>query len=521
MTAPIRSRGASLALAVAGGVAATVAFPDAGIWVGAPLGMALLHLAMARDGARWNALVGGVFGVAFFAPLIWWVEVSVGDVPWLGLSVLESLAVAVFAAAWTWARRAPIIAARRWLQVLVFAALWVATEELRSAVPFGGFPWGRLAFSQTDSPLLPLAWLGGAPLVSGVTAAIGALLAHGLLALRRRTVRSAVLNGTGVIALLLVGLLIPLDTSAQQGDLRVGVVQGDVPGEGLEAFGRQWQVLENHITGTEALLDVVRPGDLDLVLWPENGSDVDPQVNADAAAMIDAAAQEVDAPMLVGTVQYPETGGRYNTSVLWEPGVGVVAQYSKQHPAPFAEYIPFRSVARHFSSAVDLVTQDMLPGRSPAVIPLESARLGRTVRLGTVICFEVAYDALVRASVTGGGEVLVVQTNNASFGRTAESTQQLAMTRFRAVEHGRAAVQVSTVGVSAVILPDGTVTQQTGLFTAEQMVASLALRETQTPATRWGPWIAGGVEAFALAALVLGVVGARHPRRHDRIEHSA
>ncbi|MBU4213287.1 MAG: apolipoprotein N-acyltransferase, partial [Actinobacteria bacterium] len=474
MIAQPRSRRASVALAVCGGLAATAAFPDAGIWIGAPIGLALLQLALLRDSARWNALVAGAFGVAFFAPLIWWAEVSVGAVPWLGLSLLEALAVAIFGAAWTWARRAPVIARRGWLQVLVFAALWVATEELRSAVPFGGFPWGRLAFSQTDSPLLALAWLGGAPLVSGVTAAIGALLAHALLALRRRSVRHAAVNASGAVALLLIGLSVPLDTSAQDGELRVGVVQGNVPGQGLEAFGRQWQVLENHIAGADALLGVVRPGDLDLVLWPENGSDVDPQADARAAATIDAAARRIGAPMLVGTVQYPATGGRYNTSVLWEPGVGVVAQYSKQHPAPFAEYIPLRSLARHFSSAVDLVTQDMRAGHAPAVVPLDSARLARTVRLGTVICFEVAYDDLVRTSMTDGGEVLVVQTNNASFGRSAESTQQLAMTRFRAVEHGRAAVQVSTVGVSAIVSPDGTVTQQTGLFTAEQLVASLA-----------------------------------------------
>ena len=54
-----------------------------------------------------------------------------------------------------------------------------------------------------------------------------------------------------------------------------------------------------------------------------------------------------------------------------------------------------------------------------------------------------AYDDLVRSAVTTGGEVLIVQTNNASFGWTAESTQQLAMSRLRAVEHGRSTIQVS------------------------------------------------------------------------------
>ena len=140
---------------------------------------------------------------------------------------------------------------------------------------------------------------------------------------------------------------------------------------------------------------------------------------------------------------------------MWEPGQGVVASYSKRHPAPFAEYIPLRSVARLFSSAVDRVTRDMLPGEGDGLVPFESERLGRTVGIADVICFEVAYDELVRSAVRAGGELIVVQTNNATFGRSDESTQQLAMSRIRAVEHGRATVQISTVGVSGVIQPNG------------------------------------------------------------------
>ena len=163
------------------------------------------------------------------------------------------------------------------------------------------------------------------------------------------------------------------------------------------------------------------------MVWPENGSDVDPRVDDAAAREIDTAARAVGAPLLVGTLEYPDTGGRYNTAVLWEPGVGVTAHYDKQHPAPFAEYIPLREWVRPFSSAVDLVRNDMIAGTEVGLVPLRSERLGRTVGIGDVICFEVAYDTLVRDAVRAGGEILVVQTNNASFGYTDESTQQLAM----------------------------------------------------------------------------------------------
>ena len=505
-----------LGLAAGSGLLTEAAFPDRGWWAAAFAGMALLFLALRRDSARWNALVGFVWGVAFFAPHLTWADYSVGRVPWLAFTVFEALYIALFGAAWTWARRGAAIWRGPGLQVTAFVVLWVGVEELRSTAPFGGFPWGRLAFSQADSPLARLAWLGGAPLVSVAVAGIGVLLAIGLLSARRlRIVRTM---GTLTLAVLLVlaGLVVPLDTQAQAGQLRVGAVQGNVPTPGLDAFAQQREVLHNHAEGTRALLDRVEPGELDVVLWPENGTDVDPQVDAAAAAEIDAVARAVDAPILVGTIEYPETGGRYNTAAMWVPGEGVVARYAKQHPAPFAEYIPLRDLLRPLSSAVDLVGTDMIAGTEVGVVPLASERLGRTVLMGVAICFEVAYDSLVRDAVRAGAELLVVPTNNASFGYTDEATQQLAMSRLRAIEHGRATVQISTVGVSAIIAPNGAVSQRTDLFTPAQLVAALPLRTSTTPATSIGEWLAWAVDALALVIVVAGMVGASRIRRDAR-----
>lgn len=506
----------TLVLAAAGGYVTRLAFPEPGWWGAAFLGVAALYLALRRDSARWALLVGLVWGLALYLPLITWADEAVGVVPWVALSAAEALLVGVFGAAWAWARRGEAVWRNGALQVVVFAVLWVAGEELRAHWPFEGFPWGRLAFSQADSPLVSFASLGGVPLLSGLVVVVGVVLARALLAARQVRVGAAVGSVALAVALALAGLAVPLATAEQAGSLRVGAVQGNVPGEGLDAFGQREQVLRNHVDGTLALLDQVQRGDLDVVLWPENGSDIDPQVDAGAAGLIDDAARAVQAPLLVGTVQYPPSGGRYNTSVLWQPGEGVVATYTKQHPAPFAEYIPLRSLVRPFSSAVDLVTRDMLPGTEPGHVPLEVPRLERTVGLADVICFEVAYDELVRTAVQAGGEVLVVQTNNASFGHTDESTQQLAMSRVRAVEHGRATVQISTVGVSAVIEPNGAVVERTGLFTAEQMVATLPLRTSLTPATRWGGWLALAVDVLAVVMVAAGAAGAARVRREQR-----
>jgi len=102
-----------------------------------------------------------------------------------------------------------------------------------------------------------------------------------------------------------------------------------------------------------------------------------------------------------------------------------------------------------------------------------------------------------------------VQTNNATFGYTDESEQQLAISRVRAVEHGRSIVHVSTVGVSALITPDGTAHQRTALFTSALLAGDLPLRTAATVADRVGGW----PEYLACGAVLLLLLRRGVPRR--------
>ena len=509
-------RGLAILLAVAGGVACDAGFPGQGWWPLTFAGIALLFLALGRDSARWNALVGFAWGSGFYLPHLVWADAATGLVPWIALTLLCAGMVGLFGVAWSWARRGAVIWSRARIQVPAFAIVWVGMEELQAVFPFGGFPWGRLAFSQADSPLGRWAWVAGTPLVSALVAVVGAVVALAVLALRKLDIGTT--SGHLLLAGVVVasGWLLPLDTAPEDGRLNVAAVQGNVPDRGLDSFSRAWEVLHNHVAGTYSLLDEVEPGELDIVLWPENSSDIDPRTDDAAWRAVQGVARAVDAPILVGTDEYPETGGRLNVSLLWDPGRGPVGRYVKQHPAPFGEYIPMREFARLFSEEVDRVRTDMLAGSEPGYLQLDSPRLEREVGIGTVICFEVAYDDLVRDAVTVGAELLVVQTNNASFGRTDESTQQLAMSRLRAIEHGRATVQISTVGVSAIISPNGVVRERTGLFTAEQMIATLPLRSSLTPATRIGDEVSWVLRVMAVAVTLAGMAGAARIRRAAR-----
>ncbi len=466
-----------------------------------------------------------MWGMAFFLPLVHWALTATGSVlPWVALSLFQALYVAGFAALWTWARRAHWLADRPVAQAATAAVLWVATEQVRGSWPFGGFPWGFLAFSQTDAPLLRLAPYGGEVGVSAFVAATGALLALTVQMLRRRAMAPAVRALLFAAALATAPGLLPRATAQETGSLLVGAVQGNVPQRGADWAEQARDVTANHARGTEQLTEALGGRQLDLVVWPESAADIDPRTDRAQAATVDRAATAVGAPVVLGAQRFPDGRPiRYNEIVVWGAGTGVTDTYAKQHPVPFGEYVPYRSFFRTITALVDRVATDMVAGQGPAVIDVQIDALGREVPLATGICFEVAYGDIIREGVVDGGELILIPTNNASFGRTPESTQQLAMSRFRAAEHARSTIQVSTVGVSAMIGPDGTVTARTGLFTSQALVMSMPLRTTLTPAAVLGSLPETGTYLLAAAAVIGGALTARRrsrPRRDSRRSRS-
>ena len=493
-----RARWAAL-LAVAAGLAGWLAFPTPGVWPLAFASVAGLSLAVDRRRSRTGAWLGLLYGAAFFCPLLHWTGVYVGAAPWLILAIAEAGFFAGLGALLPVVQRLP--GAPAWV-----AAAWVLQEALRDRLPFGGFPWGRLAFSQASSPLRWFAALGGAPLVSFAVALAGALLALAARAGWAMRWRWAAVAAAGALAVPMLGGLLswPLGP-APDGQGRtavVALVQGSVPDRGLAFEDRAREVLDNHVAQTEKLATEIAAGTApkpDLVVWPENSSDVDPFTDRAAFAEIDAVVKRLGVPVLVGAIlDGPGADHRRNAGILWSPTSGPGAQYIKRHPVPFGEYIPLRSLAEKVTSAAKLVDRDMVAGTGDGLLR------GGPFPIGDVICFEVAYDSLVRSSVAAGAQLLVVQTNNATFGHTAETYQQLAMSRLRAVESGRTVLQVATTGVSAVIGPDGGIRQRSGaLFTPAVLDASIPLRSTDTLATR-----VGAVPEYVLAALAVAAFGA-------------
>jgi apolipoprotein N-acyltransferase len=386
----------------------------------------------------------------------------------------------------------------------------VLLEALRSLVPFGGFPWGRLAFAVEDTPVAPAFAYVGAPGVTFLVALVGVTAAWSVLRVRRTPVRAVA--GLAVAAVLACAAAVVPWQATRSGDPRavVAAVQGNVPGKGLDAFAERRLVLDNHVQATEELARRIAAGEArrpDFMVWPENSSDIDPYTDPSAQAAIAGAATGVGAPLLMGAVVGDRVNsGWYNRAIVWsstgEPG----AYYNKTHPVPFGEYIPLRSVLAPRISALQQIPTDMVRGTEPGVLQVGTAQAG------VLMCFEVAYDGLLRGLVNDGADVIVVPTNNATYTGTGQIEQQFAMSRLRAIETGRYVVVASTNGISGVVAPDGSIVERAPQRQQVVMEQSVALLSRRTPATVLGPW-----PEIVLAGLaVLAVVAAPLLRRRRR-----
>ncbi len=515
-----------LLLALLGGLCIWAAFPAVNTWWTAPIGVALLALATAGTTAGRGFLLGFATGMAYFTPLLAWSGVYLGALPWMALSISQSMYLGALGTICALVQRRD---AGPRLRPGVVALAWVSVELARSHTPFGGFPWGRLAFSQADSPLAGLAVLGGAPAVTAGVALTGGLIALAIDRMRtpqpadtprdRQGIRpelrrlsgrvrmNAVAVAGSAMALTALSALIPRPSDGPTAAIMA--IQGNVPQAGLDFNAQRRAVLDNHVRATREAFATSGAGPVDLVVWPENASDIDPLRNDDARSEIESAVAAAQAPILVGAVLTEPGEQLTNASLLFSPGQGITARYDKRHPAPFAEYIPWRPFFRLFTDQVDLVRRDFAAGSTVGVMPVPRAA-GGSFLAGVNICFEVAGDDLVLDAVREGANLIVVQTNNATFGFTDESAQQLAISRIRAIEHNRSVVHISTVGVSALISPSGTAAPRTSLFSTAILRADLPLRQDLTLATRLGPW-PSWLAALVLSAL-LGSVWIRRAR---------
>ncbi len=443
----------ALLLSGLSGALLSAAYEPVGKWWVVPIAIAVHMYALSLSNRK--ILSTFIFAATLNLIVLHWSSTFVGSVPW----IILALGLSIF--------YLPLALVSRW-GMTSYPLIFIILEEVRNRFPFGGFGWVRIAYTQADAPFSKIAAIGGASGLSALAVLSGLILYFG--AKRELSL---------ITFLPFLLLFVPVNLTATSAS-NVLMVQGNVPQMGLDFNSRAKAVFNNHFERTQ--VELAKDSNVDFVLWPENSVDVDPFVNQDVKKALDS----VQKPLIIGAIL--GKGNKFlNTSILW--GGELPPIYIKQHLTPFGEYIPLRSLASLISPYTDRVT-DFEPGQAQVLFKVKDAVIA------PIICFELVDDQLLHEAALSSN-ILAVQTNSATFGMSAESAQQLSITRVRAIEHGRNIVSVSTTGYSAVIDYQGKVLQQTSMGTADTIRATVDLVEGQTPRDKAGDWAFIGV-LFAL-----------------------
>ena len=431
-------------LSALSGLLLSAAFEPLALWWIAPIALAIEMFAITRSEQKYLSVL--TFALTFNLVLLHWTSIYVGSVPWIILATGLSIFYL------------PLVAVKR-LGISFFPLIFIVLEEIRNRFPFQGFGWARIAYSQADAPYAKIAAHGGAVALSAITA----LIALFLFALTQKQLRILIL-----LPLLLI--LQPMHVNTNQ-SINALLIQGNVPELGLDFNSRATEVFYNHVKETKKALQDNRK--VDFILWPENSVDVDPFRNPEVFDTLNSYTQ----PLIVGAI-VGKGEEVLNTSILWTKDTQNV--YVKQHLTPFGEYIPLRSLAGKISPLVNDV-RDFSPGNESVVFKVGAARIA------PVICYELLDDQILQQAAKSSN-LLTVQTNSATFGDSAESAQQLQITRIRAIEHSRNVLSVSTTGYSAIIDYNGKVLQKSNMGTAQHLYATVGLITSTSPRDRYGDW---------------------------------
>lgn len=464
-----------MVLAAAAGAATAAGFAPASLWPATLLGVAGLALTTVRARTAWHAVsaAAGFGALLTTITLNWMSMIDLGAA--IGLILLITSWYGLLGAGLYVAGRT------RWWPLLG-AGTWVLMEYAAAHVPFGGFGWLRLGYAMVDSPLsglLPLVGVGGLSLATAIAAHLLAWLVS-RPSLRRASLTA--IGAGGIMASAALGSTLPPPPAS--GSATVGWVQGGAPGGGVYGIGPARSTTVRHASETLELAADIRAGRVpqpDVVVWPENSTDLDPGADPETRRLIIESAETVRAPLLVGTILDGPGPNQRRTAAQWWSETGDAGPtYIKRSLVPFGEWIPFRDLLLPLIPQLRYVGAQSVPGTQPGVLPA-TLRDGRTAMLGVLICFDVVFDEIVYDLPGNRAQIIVVQSSNAMYQGSSQVEQQFAITRARAAELRREVLVATTSGISGVIDPTGKPQTRVGSGSAAGTVV-LPIRDGITPA---------------------------------------
>lgn len=434
----------------------------------------------------WALMLGFGWGAAFFGLLLSWLMV-LGFVAWFPLSILMGTFSALYAL-WVWTFRLWI--PWRWFYIAIGG--WVVLEFVRGHFPFGGFPWGDIGYPAASLPgaLGSVQWIGP----SGWTVLAVAVGAGITLVIENRESWRFAVDSLAVVMLIMIGgALLGPAPSAQV--WRTAIVQGGSPCPQIHCQNETRRIYERHLELTRSIPD----GTVQFVVWPENsvGTPWEPDENAEVRNEIIEQARRLDAYMLISGTRIVDDGHFINFNALYSPDGVKIGEYRKRHPVPFGEYVPLRGLFG-FVPQLDQVPRDMISGTQAIVFPTEQGIVG------SVISFEGAFARSMRSIAQAGAQMMVVATNESSFGISAASAQLIGLVRVNAAGVGLDTALAAITGKSTFISGTGQVGAETEQLEDTVLYGSVQFNvDTPTLWVRFGDWLAALAVVVAVGALAV------------------
>lgn len=457
------------------------------VWL-APVALAPLLVAMARESRPWRRfLMGWVAGIVYWFGVCYWIQFvlavhgGMGELEGWALFLLFCLVKALHLA--VFALVAGILL-RRWWAAPAVAALWVAIEVTHGSL---GFAWLALGNAGIDMGVpLRLAPITGVYGLSFVFALLSAALALAILGRPRREL--------AWLALLVPVPLLPSLPAAETGRDSALLVQPNIPvnqdwtPDSLDRFERQ-QVMQS-LRGV--LEERAHPPSI--VAWPEDPGPFYYYEDPHLRAYADNLARTAHVWLLLGIVAHASDGAPLNSATLVSPDGQAVSRYDKVNLVPFGEFVP--SPFRWLTQKISQEAGDFEAGRRVVVSSAGDHRLG------TFICYESVFPNFVRKFAAGGAEVLFNLSNDGWFGKSAARRQHLSIVRMRAAENRRWILRATNDGITATIDSAGRLRGTLPLYTEATSYTGFSYVADRTFYTRFGDWFPALCATLALLALV-------------------
>ena len=431
-------------IAAIAGLIASAAFHPIHFWPAIFIGIGILYSLNKNTSTKSRIRSNLIFGIFFQILILHWIGTYVGSAAWITLVLMQATFFIVLSFT---------------TGAIAFALSWLLFEFILRSFPFGGFGWSRIGYALTESPLNYLY-----PRISIVGVAFLTVLITALVIDNK-------LKGLAIgLALLALMALIPVNI-IDKGSIKVALVQGGQKLKLDNTFENSEAALAKHFKATDA----IKPNSVDLVIWPENAVGHDPFIRSSTNKGLKAEIDRIDAPILINANLIDGTNG----TVLI--GQGPTQSYSKRYLTPFGEFIPFQSIVGKISDKAEKVI-NYIPGTSPYLFKTDKANFR------TLICYELLSDKQARTEMSDS-DFIVAQTNNATYFKTWQLDQELALSQARSAENSKQSAYVSTTGITSLIDERGKVFKSIPKYENQVLVGEVQLRQGATPASKFGSLI--------------------------------